>query len=98
MKRKIKILRILNRFNVGGPVYNATYLTKYLNSDLYETLLIGGKPEKHEKPMHNPQGYPFFFILCGASRSMHDGWPECWREIVYCIVRCVAYCDIHYTG
>ncbi len=46
---KIKVLRILNRFNVGGPVYNATYLTKYLNSDLYETLLIGGKPEKHEQ-------------------------------------------------
>ena len=46
--RKKKILRILNRFNVGGPVYNATYLTKYLNPDLYETLLIGGKPEKHE--------------------------------------------------
>jgi glycosyltransferase involved in cell wall biosynthesis len=39
----------LNRFNVGGPVYNATYLTKYLNTDLYETLLIGGKPEKHEQ-------------------------------------------------
>lgn len=49
MTKKIKILRILNRFNVGGPVYNATYLTKYLNSDLYETLLIGGKPEKHEQ-------------------------------------------------
>ena len=50
MKRKIKVLRILNRFNIGGPVYNATYLTKYLNSDLYETLLIGGQPEKHEQP------------------------------------------------
>ncbi len=49
MKRKIKVLRILNRFSVGGPVYNATYLTKYLNSDLYETLLTGGKPEKHEQ-------------------------------------------------
>ena len=49
MKNKIKILRILNRFNVGGPIYNATYLTKYLNADKYETLLIGGKPEKHEQ-------------------------------------------------
>ena len=49
MTKKIKVLRILNRFNVGGPVYNATYLTKYLNPDLYETLLIGGKPEKHEQ-------------------------------------------------
>ena len=50
--KKIKILRILNRFNVGGPVFNATYLTKYLNSDLYETLLIGGKPELHEEPAY----------------------------------------------
>lgn len=49
MKKKIKILRILNRFNVGGPVYNAAYLTKYLSSDIYETLLIGGQPEKHEQ-------------------------------------------------
>ena len=47
--KKIKVLRILNRFNVGGPVYNATYLTKFLNTDLYETLLIGGEPEKHEQ-------------------------------------------------
>ena len=46
---KIKVLRILNRFNIGGPVYNATYLTKYLNSDLYDTLLIGGEPERHEQ-------------------------------------------------
>lgn len=48
MKKK-RILRILNRFNVGGPVYNAVYLTKYLRKDLYETLLIGGKPEFHEE-------------------------------------------------
>jgi hypothetical protein len=49
MVKKIKVLRILNRFNVGGPVYNATYLTKYLNSDLYQTLLVGGKPQNHEQ-------------------------------------------------
>lgn len=46
---KIRILRILNRFNVGGPVYNATYLTKYLNKKKYETLLIGGSCEPHEQ-------------------------------------------------
>lgn len=49
MIKKNKVLRILNRFNVGGPVYNAAYLTKYLNNDLYETLLIGGELEKHEQ-------------------------------------------------
>jgi glycosyltransferase involved in cell wall biosynthesis len=48
--KKRRILRILNRFNVGGPVYNATYLTKYIDSDLYETILIGGIPETHEQP------------------------------------------------
>jgi len=42
-----KILRIINRFNIGGPTYNAAYLTKYLPSD-YETLLIGGDNEESE--------------------------------------------------
>ena len=44
---KIRILRILNRFNLGGPTYNASYLTKYLDKD-FETLLIGGKNGKYE--------------------------------------------------
>lgn len=42
-----KVLRILNRFNVGGPTYNAAYLTKYLSKD-YETKLIGGLKEDAE--------------------------------------------------
>ena len=44
--QKIKVLRIINRFNLGGPTYNAAYLTKYLG-DEFETLLIGG--EKYEE-------------------------------------------------
>ena len=43
-----KILRIINRFNLGGPSYNAAYLTKYLEPD-YETLLIGGRHDESEK-------------------------------------------------
>ncbi|MCQ2959680.1 MAG: glycosyltransferase [Bacteroidales bacterium] len=42
-----KILRILNRFNVGGPTYNAAYLTKYISDD-FETVLIGGLKEPDE--------------------------------------------------
>ncbi len=42
-----KILRIINRFNVGGPTYNAAYLSKYLNSD-FDTLLVGGVKEEAE--------------------------------------------------
>nr|MBA3900555.1 glycosyltransferase [Bacteroidota bacterium] len=43
-----KILRILNRFNLGGPTYNAAYLTKYLAPE-YETLLIGGEKDESEE-------------------------------------------------
>ncbi|MDD2635446.1 MAG: glycosyltransferase [Bacteroidales bacterium] len=42
-----KILRIINRFNLGGPTYNVAYLTKYM-SPKYETLLVGGMSDKHE--------------------------------------------------
>ena len=42
-----RILRIANRFNLGGPTFNVAYLTKYL-PDTYETLLIGGDKEENE--------------------------------------------------
>ncbi len=42
-----KVLRIINRFNIGGPTYNAAFLTKFISDD-YETLLVGGLPEKDE--------------------------------------------------
>lgn len=42
-----KVLRIANRFNLGGPTFNVAYLTKYL-PDTYETLLIGGDKEETE--------------------------------------------------
>lgn len=44
---KIRVLRIINRFNIGGPTYNATFLTAFLG-DEYETLLVGGLPEEGE--------------------------------------------------
>ncbi|MBS4014263.1 MAG: glycosyltransferase [Bacteroidetes bacterium] len=43
-----RVLRILNRFNLGGPTYNAAYLTKYLSTD-FETLLVGGANDPTEK-------------------------------------------------
>jgi glycosyltransferase involved in cell wall biosynthesis len=42
-----RVLRIINRFNIGGPTYNVAYLTKYL-SDNYETMLVGGEPDVGE--------------------------------------------------
>ncbi|MES2882031.1 MAG: glycosyltransferase [Bacteroidota bacterium] len=43
-----RVLRILNRLAVGGPVLNATYLTKYL-APQFESLLVVGEKESHEK-------------------------------------------------
>lgn len=43
-----RVLRILNRLAVGGPVLNACYLTKYMAPG-FETLLVVGEREHHEK-------------------------------------------------
>ena len=42
-----RVLRIINRFNLGGPSYNAAHLTRHLAPE-YETLLIGGDKEPGE--------------------------------------------------
>lgn len=44
----IKVLRIINRFNLGGITYNVSYLSRYMSND-FETLLIGGAEEKGEE-------------------------------------------------
>ena len=52
-----KIVRIINRFNIGGPTYNATFLTRFLDQE-FETLLIGGLPEEGESDsLHIPNAY-----------------------------------------
>lgn len=43
-----KVLRIINRFNLGGPTYNVAYLTRYMSSG-YETLLLGGAKDESEE-------------------------------------------------
>lgn len=47
-EKKIKVLRIINRFNLGGPTYNVTFLSAFL-SDKFETKLIGGGHESYEE-------------------------------------------------
>lgn len=42
-----RVLRIINRFNLGGPTYNVAYLTRYLSPD-FETMLIGGAKDDTE--------------------------------------------------
>jgi glycosyltransferase involved in cell wall biosynthesis len=43
-----RVLRIINRFNLGGPTHNVALLTRYLPPE-YETMLVGGQWGKHEQ-------------------------------------------------
>lgn len=51
-----KVLRIINRFNIGGITYNVSYLSKYLEPE-FETLLVGGPEEEGEdSSLYIPEG------------------------------------------
>ena len=52
-----RVLRLINRFNLGGPTFNVTYLTKFLSPE-FETLLAGGqKDESEASSEHIPMEY-----------------------------------------
>jgi glycosyltransferase involved in cell wall biosynthesis len=52
-----RVLRLINRFNLGGPTFNVTYLTKFLSPE-FETLLAGGvKDESEASSEHIPLEY-----------------------------------------
>jgi glycosyltransferase involved in cell wall biosynthesis len=44
---KIRVLRIINRFNLGGPTFNVAYLTAYMD-ERFETRLVGGMKDATE--------------------------------------------------
>jgi len=68
MAEKIRVLRILNRFNLGGPTYNASQLTKHLEPD-FETLLIGGPNEKNEHDsLHIPHSLGIEPVIIDSMR------------------------------
>lgn len=52
-----RVFRLINRFNLGGPTYNVTYLSKFLSPE-FETLLAGGvKDESEASSEHIPLEY-----------------------------------------
>jgi glycosyltransferase involved in cell wall biosynthesis len=42
-----RVLRIINRLNLGGPTFNASYLTRYMEPE-YETVLVSGMKDDSE--------------------------------------------------
>ncbi|HEX6335264.1 MAG TPA: glycosyltransferase [Flavisolibacter sp.] len=78
-----RILRILNRLAVGGPVLNATYLTRYLSPE-YETVLVVGEKEDHEQSaayLADKLGIEYVTIK-GMGRSINPaGDYKAYREL-----------------
>ena len=49
--KKIKILRIISRLNIGGPAINAVLLTEGFNNQEFESILVAGSISKNEGDM-----------------------------------------------
>ncbi len=66
-----RVLRIINRLNLGGPTYNAAYLSKYLEPE-FETLLVSGMKDDAEESSE--------FIV--KDLDLHPVYiPEMYREL-----------------
>lgn len=49
--KKIKVLRIITRLNIGGPAIHTALLTKELSDDYFESVLMCGRVSKDEGDM-----------------------------------------------
>lgn len=49
--KKIKVLRIIARLNIGGPAIHTALLTKELSDDYFESVLMCGSVSKNEGDM-----------------------------------------------
>lgn len=66
-----RVLRIINRLNLGGPTFNAAYLSKYLAPE-FETLLVSGMKDEAEESSE--------FIV--KNLDLHPVYmPEMYREL-----------------
>lgn len=50
-KKKIKIVRIITRLNIGGPAIHTILLNEGLHGDRFETYLVTGRPHSSEGDM-----------------------------------------------
>lgn len=49
--KKVKVLRVIARLNIGGPAVHTILLSKGLDSNKFETILLTGSPEANEGDM-----------------------------------------------
>ncbi len=50
--KRIKVVRIIARLNIGGPAIHAALLTEGLNKDIFDSLLVCGSLDRSEGDMY----------------------------------------------
>lgn len=53
MGRKIKVLQIVTRLNIGGSAFHTILLTAHLNPEIFGSKLVKGEEGKHEGEMND---------------------------------------------
>ncbi len=61
METKIKIVRVFNRFILGGPSLNVSFLTKFLSSSFETKLIIGSKDTDEQEAVELIKRYGIEF-------------------------------------
>ncbi len=72
--RRVKILRIISRLNVGGPAIHVALLTEGINTKYFESKVVAGSISKYEGDMD----YLFKFL---PKKESLISIPELQREI-----------------
>lgn len=76
--KKIKIVRVIARLNVGGPAIHVILLTHGLNPDKFESVLVSGVEAPEEGDMHHLADEKCVkpFIIPNLGRELNP-----WRDI-----------------
>ena len=77
-----RILRIINRLNLGGPTYNAAFLSAYLPQQ-YETMLLAGMKDETEESSEfivNKVGLkPVYISTMKRELNLNADYHSYWR-------------------
>src|SRR5262249_1311092 len=84
--KRIRVLRVIARLNIGGPALHATMLTERLDPSRYDSLLVAGTEEAGEGNYLALQGKSLdrlllLPVLGREIRGLHDVMAL-WRLIV----------------
>ncbi|MBZ9578189.1 glycosyltransferase family 4 protein [Patescibacteria group bacterium] len=89
MSKKIKILRIIARLNIGGPAIHTILLTEGLDKSRFEAILVTGLAEKYEGDMFylaEEKGVgPIIIPELGCTLNMRNDIIAFWK--LFCLIR-----------